>query len=347
MKSVKLNNMYELYEDGTLVKISNGKEITRSVKKTKNYIQFEFQLKINNKKCYPKLHKLMMAHFGLTKSDCLEKGFLYHYDEELYQSLLKGDNALNRKLTDDEKYYEWCVKFLDKYDLVNNPNRSDELYYHANTYKAKVCKEWNPLFVPYAPDINRYKEMVDKLLREKDRARYYFLVFRKNKGYSSHSYIQDCLARGIEIEEEYQYAVDYYLKQKEKSREIYAEQERRKEEERIKAEQELQYNLALAHNDEQFERCNDAIKICSAYVDSLETFIEMALKNNFIEQEDVEYIMNNEVLINKLKSYRLHSTTRNEKATYSKDEYYYEDIKSYSDDIDRYYSKEENKMKEL
>ena len=38
--------------------------------------------------------------------DCLEKGFLYHYDEELYQSLLKGDNALNRKLTDDEKYYE-------------------------------------------------------------------------------------------------------------------------------------------------------------------------------------------------------------------------------------------------
>ena len=77
MKSVKLNNMYELYEDGRLVKISNGKEISKTLHKNKNYITFNFQIKINNKKHTLKLHKLMMAHFGLSKQDCIDKGFIY------------------------------------------------------------------------------------------------------------------------------------------------------------------------------------------------------------------------------------------------------------------------------
>ena len=238
-------------------------------------------------------------------------------------------------MTDYERYNQWCVIFCDKFDLVNNLDRKDELYYHALTKKAKIASFLNPKFKVYAPDINRLNEMINKLLRDTDRAKYYFLEFLPQHPeiesyFGSISYISSCLDNGIEIDLKYQYAVDAYFRQKEETHQWYIENEKRKEEERIAAEQELKENLALAHDDEQFERCDDCIRICSSYVNTIEELVEMGIKNEFIFEQDIDYLLNNEVLQARMKQYNIISSTRGERV------YTTEDNKNYSDYVDRY-----------
>ena len=341
MKSIKLNDMYTLYEDGTMIKY-NGKTASPTIHKTKNYIEYEFYIKINGKSHRPKLHKLMMAHFGLSKQDCIDKGFLYHYDDETYQSLKKGDNAKNKKLSQDEineRRDDWCYRFINNCDIVNNPKRRDEKTQHIGRYA-----EFNPLFVPYVPFINRYNEMKNKMLRNEELTRYYLHYINTHEidmcKFDLKNYFYHCYCYNIDVLEEYKEQYGQYLIDKEREYQELEEQE--KEKLRIEQEKqaELEMNLQKAHEDEQFQRCDEGIRICSKYVKTLDELIDMALKNDFIQECDVEYIMNNEVLQARLKQYEIMSTNRNEKAIG-----HYRDIKSYSEQVDKYFRREEQYMK--
>lgn len=336
MKSIKLNDMYTLYEDGTMIKY-NGKTASPTIHKTKNYIEYEFYIKINGKSHRPKLHKLMMAHFGLSKQDCIDKGFLYHYDDETYQSLKKGDNAKNKKLSQDEineRRDDWCYRFINNCDIVYNPKRRDEKTQHIGRYA-----EFNPLFVPYVPFINRYNEMKNKMLRNEELTRYYLHYINTHEidmcKFGLKDYFKHCSYYNIDVLEEYQEQYNQYLIDEERKQREYEEWKRAREEEERQKQIELEMNLQKAREDEQFQRCNEGIRICSKYVETLEQLIDLALKNDFILDCDVEYIMNNEILLSRLEQYNLISLNRNERAIG-----HYCDIKSYSDEVDKYFRRE-------
>lgn len=363
MKAIRLNkvnykngneHIYDFGENAVLYKTVIDKDdkeketvLRPYVRHSKNYIFFEYVIKINNKKHVYKVHKLMMEYFNLSKKQCLEKGYLLPYDKEVFESLKRCDKAKNKKLSEAERIErmnDWCMRFHDRYDLVNNVKRDDELnQYHYKVDNVEYLKYMFG-FVPFVPDVNRLKLMVGKLNRDKTLADYYFNIYIPSLCNDDRLYYTyEEYAKEQEI-----------IKRKEETKRYYQTEEGKSELERIRLErekerQETEDNLKQWYVnpitnkleeevDEQFERCDTAIRICcnGGYVDSMESFFEMAIKNDFIEEEDVEYIMNNDALQNRLKQYNVYSTTRSERVEVNSDN------RCYSDYVDRYYSIKEN-----
>lgn len=298
----ELNEYYYICENGTIEKYT-GKVLSPSIHKTKNYIEYCFKIKFYNEVYRFKLHKLMMQYFGLTKEQCIEKGFLHKYDPILYESLKKKDSAKNKKLSQQERIErldDWCRRFIDRYDMVHNESRKQELYRYCYTVESTTAyhclKEQNreKEFKHYVPDKNRLNQMIGKLMNDKELANYYFNTYLMNNTINSLYFTYENYTNELE---------------KNKNKNTGKKEPTKKVEEPI----------IIEHNSEQFNRCEDAIRVCSSYTNSLNALIDMALQNDFIYKEDVEFILNNEVLLNKLRQYKLYNDTRTERVIENKD----------------------------
>ena len=332
---------YEFGYDARLYKIITDKDgneketvLRPHVRHSKNYIFFEYVIKVNNRRYVYKVHKMMMKWFNLSKKQCLKKGYLLPYDKEVFESLKRGDKSKNKKLSEAERIErmnDWCMRFHDRYDLVKNPLRYDELNrYHMNVENVEYLKYMFD-FVPFVPDIHRLELMIGKLNRNKVLADYYFNIYLPSVNDDRLYYTYEKYAEEQEK-----------MRKAEETKRYYQTEEGKVELERITLEQEKErhYMKQWAVNpitneledeiDEQFERCDSCIRICSSYVNTIEELVEMGIKNEFIFEEDIDYLLNNKVLQARIKQYNIISSTRGERV------YETSDNKNYSDYVERY-----------
>lgn len=301
---------YLISRDGDLLN-RNFTKLSWSIEKSKNYIEFGKKIKVNKQSTHIKLHKLMMQFFGLSKEQCLEKGFLFKYSDELYESLRKGDKAKNKKveITEEEiisKLDNWCASFINRYDMVYNPSRYLELNRYWIKYREAYLEGSLKGFQPFVPDRERLRKQVSRLLKDKELADYYFRYL------DTHDIDKIHFTR-----EQYEERINP---------KVYEWKDYKQEEPTIE-------------HDTRLDRCTDIIRRCAEYADSIDRLFEVA---DILEVEymdgDKEYMMSSEVLINRLRQYNIYNDSRSDRIILTNDN------RSYSNQVDRYMNDNMNKL---